>query len=146
MKSRTMDRNTSRALFNPVKVELLGHEIDIDESLIEQDPEEIRRQLEEYIDGEKTEFELSLSIPDSFTGRVMTAMLEIGYGETATYGDLAQKLGTSAVAVGQACGRNPVPVIVPCHRVVSREGIGGYQYPGLKQRLLVIEKETRYSQ
>ncbi|MFB6191540.1 MAG: methylated-DNA--[protein]-cysteine S-methyltransferase [Candidatus Nanohaloarchaea archaeon] len=125
-----------------MKVEVLGNRVEIDSSLISESREEIRRQLSGYSAGDRENFDLEVRFPDSFTGEVMRAMTGIPYGETRTYGELAEELGTSAVAVGQACGRNPVPVIVPCHRVVAEDGIGGYQYPGLKRKLLRLEKES----
>ncbi|MFB6292490.1 MAG: methylated-DNA--[protein]-cysteine S-methyltransferase [Candidatus Nanohaloarchaea archaeon] len=124
-----------------MKAEILGHQVDIDGTLLEEDRKEIRRQLTEYVSGRRKDFELSVLPPDSFTGEVMEEMLRTGHGETRTYGELAEELDTSAVAVGQACGRNPVPVIVPCHRVVAEKGVGGYQYPDLKEKLLDLEKE-----
>ena len=53
-------------------------------------------------------------------------MTEIPYGETASYGALARRVGSAAQAVGQACGANPIPIIIPCHRVVAAGGLGGY--------------------
>jgi len=73
----------------------------------------------------------------------MDAMAAIPYGETRTYGELAVELDTAAVAVGQACGRNPVPIVVPCHRVVGANSLGGYSAEGgpeLKERLLALEE------
>ncbi len=61
-----------------------------------------------------------------FQLRVWQALLDIPLGETRTYGELAKKLKTSARAIGMACRTNPLPLIVPCHRVVSRTGIGGF--------------------
>jgi methylated-DNA-[protein]-cysteine S-methyltransferase len=74
----------------------------------------------------------------------MDAMAAIPYGETRTYGDLAADLDTSPVAVGGACGRNPVPLVVPCHRVVGHDGLGGFSAEGgvdLKRALLAHERE-----
>ncbi|MDY6777244.1 MAG: methylated-DNA--[protein]-cysteine S-methyltransferase [Candidatus Nanohaloarchaea archaeon] len=115
---------------------VLQRRIAIDESLIDASRAMIREQLQDYSSGECKEFELHVSTPDSFTGQVMDALQNLGYGETATYGEIGDRLDTAPVAVGQACARNPVPIIVPCHRVVAEEGLGGYQYPGLKERLL----------
>ncbi|MFB6242266.1 MAG: methylated-DNA--[protein]-cysteine S-methyltransferase [Candidatus Nanosalina sp.] len=56
----------------------------------------------------------------------MTEMLGIPRGETKSYGEIAENLDSAAIAVGQACGRNPLPVIVPCHRVVGKNSLGGY--------------------
>ena len=73
--------------------------------------------------------------------RVYRAVQEIPYGQTATYGEIAERVGTSPRAVGAAMKRNPTPLIVPCHRVVSRNGIGGFTPDvELKQILLALEK------
>lgn len=61
-----------------------------------------------------------------FQRRVWQALLEIPYGSTLTYGELAARLGSAPRAVGQACGANPIPVIIPCHRVLARNGLGGF--------------------
>lgn len=124
-------------------IDILGHRIEIDEGFIAGERGEIRRQLEEYENGELKEFDLETEFPDSFTGKVMEAMQEIDYSQTRTYGEIAEELDTSAVAVGQACSRNPVPVIIPCHRIVSRTGVGGYQYGKLKEKLLELERPSQ---
>lgn len=62
----------------------------------------------------------------AFQKSVWNELKNIPAGQVVTYGDIAQKLGTSARAVGNACRKNPIPVVVPCHRVVSAGGIGGY--------------------
>ncbi len=112
----------------------------VEEKFLEESPDRIRSQLEEYLDSDRTHFELTVVYPDSFTGKVMREMSKIPYGETRTYGEIAQKLDTSPIAVGQACGRNPVPVIIPRHRVVSKNSLGGYHYgKRLKKKLLDLE-------
>jgi len=73
----------------------------------------------------KFSFKINLSGTD-FQQRVWQDLLRIPFGETKTYGQLASKLNTSARAVGNACRANPIPIIVPCHRVVSVSGLGGY--------------------
>lgn len=70
-------------------------------------------------------FDVTLS-GTAFQLKVWEALQSIACGETRTYGELARELGSGARAVGNACRRNPVPIIVPCHRVVSAAGIGGY--------------------
>lgn len=104
----------------------------------------VRRQLAEYEQGARREFDLTIEIPGSFTGEVMRAMQQIDYGTTATYATLAEILETAPIAVGSACGRNPLPVVVPCHRIIRSDGgLGGYSAPGgvaLKRRLLVHER------
>ncbi|WP_336001568.1 methylated-DNA--[protein]-cysteine S-methyltransferase [Halorientalis halophila] len=115
----------------------------IDESAVVESPEEIRTQVREYERGDRRAFDLTVEFPDGLAGAVHRAMTEIPYGETRTYGDLAQELDTSPVAVGQACGSNPVPVIVPCHRVIGSDGgLRGYSAAdgvATKRRLLDLE-------
>jgi len=124
-------------------VEVFGGGLEIDETLIAEPAEEIRRQVAEYERGERRAFDLAVEAPDSFTGEVMRTMAEIPYGQTRTYGDLAADLDTAPIAVGGGCGRNRVPLIVPCHRVVAGDGgLRGYSAPGglpLKRRLLEHE-------
>lgn len=118
--------------------------MEIDESLVAADEAEIREQVAEYTVGEREEFDFDVDYPDSFTGRVMAAMADVPRGETRTYGEIAGELDTAAVAVGQACGRNPVPLVVPCHRIVGADGLGGFSGGdddrlGLKEQLLELE-------
>jgi len=122
-----------------MRFRVFGKNIKIDESFLKEDKDRIRSELEEFMDGEREEIDLSVRFPDSFTGEVMKEIAEIPYGETRTYGEIAEKLGSSPVAVGQACGKNPVPLVVPCHRVVGENSIGGYQYAGVKEKLLDLE-------
>ena len=125
-----------------MKLEVFDTEVYLDESLVDASEEEIRRQIDGYISGERECFELDFSVPGNFTGEVMKEMIGIPRGETRTYGEIAENLGSAAIAVGQACGRNPLPVIVPCHRVVARDSIGGYcgvKDSDAKKRLLELE-------
>lgn len=125
-----------------MEVQVLGGGVMIEEAYLETDPAEVRRQIQQYETGERTDFEVELSVPDDFTGAVMRAMLSIPYGETRTYGALAETVDSAAVAVGQAAGRNPVPIVVPCHRVIAAHGLGGYSAAGgtsLKRQLLEHE-------
>ncbi|MEW6518372.1 MAG: MGMT family protein [Thermodesulfobacteriota bacterium] len=97
-----------------------------------------------------TEFSQSLFIQEGtpFQQRVWELISQIPFGETRTYGQLAQALGhkTLARGVGQACGANPIALLIPCHRVVGHTGLGGFGGGiALKQRLLDLEKETRDS-
>ncbi|MFC7203287.1 methylated-DNA--[protein]-cysteine S-methyltransferase [Haloferax namakaokahaiae] len=118
----------------------------VDESLVDASPETIREQVAEYERGERTEFDIDVRIADDFTGDVMRCMLEIPYGETRTYGEIAARLDSSPVAVGQACGRNPVPLVVPCHRIVGADSLGGFSADGgvsLKRELLTLEGAIR---
>lgn len=106
---------------------------------------EAARQLSAYFAGTLTRFDLPLALAGSdFRQRVWDAMREIPYGETATYGDLARRTGGTARAVGGACGANPIPVIVPCHRVVARNGSGGYSGKGgLRTKAALLDIESR---
>jgi methylated-DNA-[protein]-cysteine S-methyltransferase len=87
-----------------------------------------RQQLVDYFARRRTAFDLPLAPPhSSFQDRMRAAMIAIPYGETRSYGDLAATLGSAARAVGQACGGNPIPIIVPCHRVLAAGGnLGGF--------------------
>lgn len=105
---------------------------------------EAKRQLDAYFDGDLSDFDLPLNpMGTKHQEKVWKAMCDIPYGETATYGDLAKTIGSAAQAVGNACGRNPLPVLVPCHRVVAAAGkLGGYSGDGglyTKRALLVLE-------
>jgi len=105
---------------------------------------EAKRQLEQYFAKKRTAFDLPLAPAGSADEkRLWKRMTTIPYGQTATYGDLAHELGQVAREVGQACGRNPIPIIIPCHRVVGAAGaLTGYSAPGgveTKRRLLQFE-------
>ena len=110
--------------------------------------EEARKQMEAYLDGQLTDFDLPLTYPGSdFQRGVWEALLRIPYGETRRYGDLATLLEqqdyTGARAVGTACGQNPIAIIIPCHRVIGTAQLGGYSSDlGLtaKRFLLDLEK------
>lgn len=121
-------------------VDCFGYTVEIDATRIDESPDEVTRQVDEYVAGERREFDLTVSYPDGFDGRVGRALSAIPYGETRSYGELAAELDTSPRAVGGGCARNPVPLVVPCHRVLRSDGsVGGFQYPGLKERLLELE-------
>ncbi|MCM2560571.1 methylated-DNA--[protein]-cysteine S-methyltransferase [Lutimaribacter sp. EGI FJ00015] len=84
-------------------------------------------QLTAYFDGKRTEFDLPLKLSGSATQRgVCTAIAAIPFGETRTYGEIARDLGLPAQAVGQGCGANPLPIVIPCHRVLGAHGLGGF--------------------
>ena len=89
---------------------------------------EARSQLDAYFDRRRQTFDLPLApAPTPFQNSVRAAMLSIPFGSVRSYGDLATDIASGARAVGTACGRNPLPLIVPCHRVVAAAGrIGGY--------------------
>lgn len=107
---------------------------------------ETASQLDEYFAGERTDFDVRMELDGTdFQREVWTELTRIPYGETISYGELARRVGRPSAprAVGQANGRNPIPVIVPCHRVLASNGIGGYG-GGLKvkRQLLAVEGVT----
>ncbi|MCA1298322.1 methylated-DNA--[protein]-cysteine S-methyltransferase [Stappia indica] len=88
-------------------------------------------QLERYFAGTLTVFDLPLApAGGAFQQQVHAAMLAIPYGETRSYGEIARDLGSYGQPVGRACGANPIPIIIPCHRVLSANGLGGYSGDG----------------
>jgi methylated-DNA-[protein]-cysteine S-methyltransferase len=93
---------------------------------------EAKRQLERYFDGGLEQFELPLRpYGTTFRKQVWDAMLRIPYGSTQTYGKIAADVGSPARPVGGACGANPIPIIIPCHRVLGANGaLGGYSGEG----------------
>lgn len=90
---------------------------------------EAARQIDGYFRGTRRHFDLPLRRPSGttlFQHRLWDALSRIPFGETCTYGRLAAQLQTSARAVGGGCARNPLPILIPCHRVVARTGLGGF--------------------
>ena len=104
----------------------------------------VREQLREYFAGRRTSFDVPLAIAGAqFERRVWQALQDIPYGETVSYGEIARRVGepTAARAVGLANGRNPIAVIVPCHRVIGADGsLTGYG-GGLERKRLLLELE-----
>ena len=102
------------------------------------------RQLEEYFEGGRREFELPMRPAGTdFQRRVWSALAEIRYGETWSYGRLATRIGNpnASRAVGLANGRNPIPIILPCHRVIGADGsLTGYG-GGLERKSWLLEHE-----
>jgi methylated-DNA-[protein]-cysteine S-methyltransferase len=93
--------------------------------------DEVQRELDDYFAGRRHEFELALdySLIGGFRGKVVRQIARIPYGKTVTYTDMARRAGNERAvrAAGTACGRNPIPIVVPCHRVLrSGGGLGGY--------------------
>ncbi len=111
---------------------------------------EAARQLREYFDGTRREFDIALAPSGTaFQRQVLDALMTIPYGETRSYADIARQIGRPAAvrAVGAANGRNPLPIVIPCHRVIGSDrsltGFGG----GLptKRYLLDLEARVRHS-
>ena len=105
---------------------------------------EARRQLQAYFAGKLAAFDLPVAPAGTVHQRkVWQAMQRIAFGEYQTYGALATTIGSSPRAVGTACGRNPIPIIIPCHRVLASGGkVGGYSGSGgtaTKRTLLSLE-------
>ncbi len=105
---------------------------------------EAKRQLDLYFDGDLTNFDLPLMpMGTKHQEKVWKAMRTIPYGETRSYGDVAKELKSAAQAVGTACGRNPIPILIPCHRILASAGkMGGYSGDGglhTKKAPLVLE-------
>ncbi len=106
--------------------------------------EEAVDQLNRYFDGDIGDFDLPLQ-PDGteFQKQVWAEMLKIPAGSTKTYGELAKATGSAAQAVGSACGANPIPIIIPCHRVLAAGGqMGGYSgLGGLETKTALLRLE-----
>ncbi len=103
--------------------------------------EKVAAQLAAYFSGQLKAFDLPLRPRgDGFQQSVCQAMLEIPYGETTTYGEIAKKLDTYGQPVGNACGGNSIPIIIPCHRVLAVNGLGGYSGDGGVDRKIELLK------
>jgi methylated-DNA-[protein]-cysteine S-methyltransferase len=103
-----------------------------------------RDQIEEYFAGTRTAFDLPLDPPGTaFQRKVWAALERIPFGATRSYGDLAHDLGTAARALGSACGRNPIPILIPCHRVLGAGGrLGGYSgFDGIDTKRFLLRLE-----
>ena len=118
-----------------------GTETDHDDTPLLQRAE---AQIQEYFAGRRRQFDLPLApAPTAFQARVRSAMQEIPYGQTRSYGELAHAAGGAPRAIGQACGANPLPLVVPCHRVVASGGLGGYSGgEGLATKRLLLALEA----
>ncbi|MBF0488697.1 MAG: methylated-DNA--[protein]-cysteine S-methyltransferase [Nitrospirae bacterium] len=107
----------------------------------------VARQLKEYFDGERFVFDIGINYGrfSMFYSVVYKALREIPYGVTCSYKELAERAGSpsAARAVGQAMSHNPIPIILPCHRVIASDGsLGGYSGGvAIKEKLLALEKQ-----
>ncbi len=110
-----------------------------------------KKQLIEYFDMERKTFDLAYDLDSltEFQRAVSVEIMEIPYGETRSYKDIAIELGTSPRAVGNACGRNPIPFFIPCHRVIKSNGsLGGFKRGNaqgdldIKSNLLKLEQSN----
>ena len=109
---------------------------------------EARTQLHAYFDGDLSRFDLPLApVGTPYRRRVWEALRSIPYGETRSYAEIARIAGGSARSAGQASGANPVPIIIPCHRVLASGGLGGYSGgDGLETKRALLAIETRAAQ
>jgi methylated-DNA-[protein]-cysteine S-methyltransferase len=103
-------------------------------------------QMAAYFSGDLRAFDLPLEPGgDVIEREVFDAMRAIPYGQTRTYGDIARDLGTFGQPIGQACSANPIPVIIPCHRVLSATGLGGYSgQGGIETKIALLKLEGGY--
>ncbi len=103
-----------------------------------------KRELEEYFDGKRKAFTVPVKTEGTrYQRKVWSATLKIPYGETRTYGWIAEIAGGSARSAGNALGANPIPIIIPCHRIIRADGeIGGYG-GGLEIKRFLLEHEKK---
>ena len=101
------------------------------------------RQIRDYFEGALIEFDLPLVLKGSEAElKLRAALCAIPFGETRTYGELAKDLNMSPQAVGQLCGANPIPLIVPCHRVLGTGNLGGFSAPGgIETKIFLLKLE-----
>jgi methylated-DNA-[protein]-cysteine S-methyltransferase len=100
-----------------------------------------------YCGGKEESFQALLSVATSYPtifGRIYQEVRKVPYGETRTYGEISWQVSTSPRVVGQAMRRNPTPLIIPCHRIVGKHGLGGFTpSPEIKESLILMEKKTK---
>lgn len=104
---------------------------------------EARAQIAAYFAHRLQRFDLPLSCPSTaFQHGVLEAMFSIPFGETKTYGEIADYVQGSAQAVGRACGANPIPILIPCHRVIGASGLGGFSGAGgVESKVFLLRHE-----
>ena len=105
-------------------------------------------QLDAYFAGKLTRFDLPLAPNGTeFQQQVYRVMQDIPFGEVLTYGEVAKKLGVPAQPIGQACGSNPIPVIIPCHRIVGTGNLGGFSgLGGVEMKVQLLRHEGANAQ
>ncbi|MCC0629320.1 MULTISPECIES: methylated-DNA--[protein]-cysteine S-methyltransferase [unclassified Clostridioides] len=131
--------------FNKLKNEYIEKGIDIKKST--EDLKEAISQIDDYFNGKRKVFDLNIRIEGTeFQKSVYREMLKIPYGKTLYYSDIAKNINNpkSVRAIGQASKCNKIPIIIPCHRVVGKNNIGGYMgnHSDLKEILLNLEKQS----
>lgn len=126
-----------------IEKNLPDHEIKLDSERFQRE----KLELFEYFNGQRKSFDLRMDIiAPGFYKRVYEEVRKIPYGETATYGEIAKRLGrkNASRAVGRALNRNPLPILIPCHRVVGKGGrlTGFFAGLAIKRQLLELEKSN----
>lgn len=110
-------------------------------------PEEVRKQFREYFSGARRRFSIKTQFPEGtpFQREVWKALLSIPYGETMSYKWVAERVGRPEAfrAVGQAVGRNPLPILYPCHRVINADGRHGGYRGGLRKKGFLLDLEQQ---
>lgn len=147
MRSRSMDTALGRFTVSAegdaiVTLTWGGTHVDDDALLAEAES-----QIIAYAEGRLKTFDLPLA-PEGggLQQQVMAAMRAIPFGETRTYGEIAKAVGAPAQAIGQACGANPIPIIIPCHRVTGTGRLGGFSAPGgVESKVKLLRHEGAYS-
>lgn len=127
-----------------MKIELFDDAVELDSDFIE-DRKQVQRQIQEYLDSGRTRFETSYSLAKltDHQQKVLEETSEIPLGKTRTYSEIAEEISSAPVAVGQALKTNPLPVLIPCHRVVGENNLGGYngeKNSSIKKKLLEHER------
>ncbi len=100
-------------------------------------------QVAGYFAGQRQAFDLPLApAGGALQQRFLAILLAIPFGETRRYGEIARELGVSAQAVGQLCGANPIPILIPCHRVLAASGLGGFSGgAGVETKVALLKLE-----
>lgn len=126
---------------------ILKVENHVESDLEDKFDKEIKRQFDEYFEHKRKKFEFAIAIDGTeFQKKVWNELLKIPYGETITYSELAKRVGSTKGmrAVGNANGKNKILIVVPCHRVVAKNGIGGFSCGiEIKKTLLELEHFDR---
>jgi methylated-DNA-[protein]-cysteine S-methyltransferase len=127
---------------------IFGRKVRIDESLLDADKKQIKQDINLYLRGRLKNFNYTIKyekISDPLR-ILMKALVRIPYGETKTYGEIGKMINLHPRKVGILCAKNPLPIVVPCHRVVGKHDIGGYSYgKELKIKLLELERSSQQS-
>ena len=149
----TTDRGLCRISFDPQperEAEWLAEAFGVKVLRAAKPVDDARRQLEEYFEGERTRFELPVDLRQSapFSREILKRLARVPHGKTTTYGALARAVGRpqAARAVGTVMNRNPIPIVLPCHRVVGANGsLTGYA-GGLERKELLLKLEGALDQ